>query len=121
MPAKDNWWCVYYDEIYDVANHEGDGPCGLLALPEEIKEFKLLVGSYLIQTNLTYPAGARRIRLALWDFTGKTNACVLQRMPTRTRRYARSWPRWISRRRRSGNSIWPRCGLNCSAQPLCRR
>ena len=121
LPAKDNWWCVYYDEIYDVANHEGDGPCGLLALPEEIKEFKLLVGSYLIQTDLTYPARARRIRLALWDFTGKTNACVLQRMPTRARRYARSWPRWISRRRRSRKSIWPRCGLNCGAQPLCRR
>lgn len=83
VSAKDNWWCVYYDEIFDVANHEGDGPCGLLALPEEVKDFKLLVGGYMMQTDLTYPAGTRRIRLALWDFTGQTNASVLQRMPAR--------------------------------------
>jgi len=83
VSAGDNWWCVYYDEIYDVANRQGDGPCGLLVLPEEVKEFSLLVGGYMMQTNLTYPAGTRRIRLALWDFTGRTNADVLERMKVR--------------------------------------
>ena len=82
LPAKDNWWCVYYDRIFDVAKGEGDGPCGLLLLPEEVKTLTLDVGGYMIGTRITYPAAARRIRLALWDFTGKTNASVLARMKT---------------------------------------
>ncbi len=80
LPAKDNWAAVYYDGIFDVAKGEGEGPCGLLFLPDEPSAITFAPGGYSVETRLTYPPQARRIHLAFWDFKGKTNAQALKRM-----------------------------------------
>jgi hypothetical protein len=80
LPVRDHWWAVYYDDIFDVANGEGDGPCGLLFLPEEAGEISFDAGSYGVGTRIRYRPESRRIRLAFWDFTGKTNRAALARV-----------------------------------------
>jgi hypothetical protein len=80
LPTSDNWWAVYYDEVFDVAKGEGDGPCALLLPPEEAREIAFNAGSYGVDTRIAYPAQTRKIRLALWDFKGKTNAAALAGM-----------------------------------------
>ena len=82
LPAKDNWWALYYDEVFDVAKGEGDGPCGLLLLPEQATEISFSPGSYAVGTQIACPPQTRRVRLAFWDFTGKTNADALARLRT---------------------------------------
>jgi hypothetical protein len=82
LPAKDNWWGVYYDEVFDVAKGEGDGPCGLLLVPDGATQIALEPGSYGVGTRIAYAPHVRRIRLAFWDFTGKTNAGALARVRT---------------------------------------
>lgn len=83
VSAADNWWMVYYDEVFDVASGEGVGPCGMMVLPQEGAEVTLAPGSYAVDTRLDYPPTARRLRLAFWDFKGQTNEDVLRAMPTR--------------------------------------
>ncbi len=80
LPAKDNWWGLYYDEVFDVAKGEGEGPCGLMLMPQEAQEITLQPGDYAVGTTLTYPPQTRRLRLAFWDFAGRTNAQALSRM-----------------------------------------
>lgn len=80
VPADKNWWAFYYDEIFDVAKGEGEGPCGLMLLPEEATEISFRPGSYGVGNEIKYPAATGRMRLALWDFKGKTNAESLARM-----------------------------------------
>jgi hypothetical protein len=80
LPARDNWWGLYCDEIFDVANGEGEGPCGLLLMPEEAGEITLQPAGYAVGTQITYPPQTRRIHLALWDFKGQTNAQALARL-----------------------------------------
>ena len=82
LPAKDHWWSVYYDEIFDVAKGEGDGPCALLVLPEQVTEIGFEPGGYAVGTRITCAAGATRVRLALWDFKGKSNAQAVERLRT---------------------------------------
>jgi hypothetical protein len=80
LPAKENWWGVYYDEVFDVAKGEGDGPCGLVLLPDQATQIALEPGSYGVGTRIGYRPETRRIRLAFWDFTRKTNADSLARV-----------------------------------------
>jgi hypothetical protein len=80
LPAAENWWAVYYDEIFDVANGEGDGPCAMLMPPGEASEISFDPGSYAVSTSITYPPHTRTIHLAFWDFTGATNAAALERV-----------------------------------------
>ncbi len=80
LPAKDAWWSLYYDEVFDVAKGEGDGPCGLLLIPEETGQIGFNPGSYAVDTRIAYLPQTRRIRLAFWDFMGKTNADALARL-----------------------------------------
>jgi len=80
LPAKDAWWAVYYDEIFDVAKGEGEGPCAMLLLPDEAAEVSFEPGSYAVGTRIRHPASARRLRLAFWDFHGTTNAEALARL-----------------------------------------
>ena len=80
LPAGKNWWALYYDEIFDVAKGEGEGPCALMLLPEGATEISLHPGSYGVGTEIKALAGTGRLRLALWDFKGKTNAESLARM-----------------------------------------
>ncbi len=82
LPAPDNWWAVYYDEVFDVANGEGDGPCAVLMPPGEASEISFDPGSYAVSTSITYPPQTRTIHLAFWDFTGATNAEALTRVET---------------------------------------
>jgi hypothetical protein len=78
VPAADNWWAVYYDEVFDVAKGEGDGPCALMLLPNEATGLFLNPQSYAVDTRITYPADCRRMHLAFWKFPGRANAEVLE-------------------------------------------
>jgi hypothetical protein len=80
LPAQDHWWSVYYDEIFDVAKGEGDGPCGLLLLPQEPRQLTFNVGDYAVTTRIEYPPATRRMHLAFWDFHGRPNAEALDRL-----------------------------------------
>lgn len=82
LPAAENWWAVYYDEIFDTANGEGEGPCAVLMPPGEASEIAFDPGSYAVSTSITYPPETRTIHLALWDFRGATNAEALKRVET---------------------------------------
>ena len=72
----ENWWAVYYDEIFDVAKGEGSGPCSMLTVPPE-GEIRFAPGSYAVTTGITLPADTTRVRLAFWDHNGVTNADAL--------------------------------------------
>lgn len=80
LPAKENWWAVHYDEIFDVAKGEGEGPCAMLLFPNEPSEISFSPGSYAVGTTIAYPPETRRIHLAFWDFKGKTNTEALARL-----------------------------------------
>ena len=80
LPAKDNGWAVYYDEVFDVAKGEGEGPCAVLVLPEAASEISIAPGGYSVETQITCPPQTRRIRMAFWDFKGRTNAEALARL-----------------------------------------
>lgn len=82
LPAAENWWAVYYDEVFDVANGEGEGPCAMLMPPGEASEVSFDPGSYAVSTSITYPPETRTIHLAFWDFKGATNAEALTRVET---------------------------------------
>lgn len=73
IPVAENWWGVYYDEIFDVAKGEGSGPCAMLVLPDDASDVRFAPGSYAVSTTITCPADARRVRLAFWDLKGMTN------------------------------------------------
>jgi hypothetical protein len=77
VPADENWWAVYYDEIFDVAKGEGEGPCAMLLPPGQASEIRFAPGSYAVGTEVRCLAASRRVRLAVWDFRGRTNAEAL--------------------------------------------
>lgn len=83
LPAREHWWCAYYDEVFDPAGGEGDGPCGLLMLPEEVGEIAFDPGGYAVGTRITCPPGVRRLRLAFWDFKGHGNAAAISGLRAR--------------------------------------
>lgn len=80
LPAVDNWWAVYYDEIFDPARGEGEGPCGLLLLPNEPDRIRFAPSDYGVLTEVSYPPTTRRIHLSLWDFRSVRNADALASM-----------------------------------------
>jgi len=73
VPTRDTY-LLYTDGVFDVAKGEGDGPCAMLFLPEEIAAGNVRVTGYPVQTVLEAAPGIHRLRFAFWDFTGKTNA-----------------------------------------------
>lgn len=77
LPADEHWWAFYYDEVFDVARGEGEGPCALLLPPGQATAIKFVPGSYAVDTVIELPTDVRRIRLALWDFRGRSNADAL--------------------------------------------
>jgi len=79
----ENWWAVYYDEIFDVAKGEGAGPCSMLIVPPEGGEIRFAPGSYAVTTQLTLPADTTRVRMAFWDHNGVTNADALAQVSGR--------------------------------------
>lgn len=80
LPARANWWALYYDEVFDTARGEGEGPCAMLMLPGQAEETSFKPGGYGVGTTIRYPAGTRRLDLIFWDFKGMTNAEALARM-----------------------------------------
>ncbi len=80
LPAAENWWAVYYDDVFDVAKGEGSGPCAVLIPPGEASEVSFDPGGYAVSTSISYPPDTRTIRLAFWEFTGATNADALARV-----------------------------------------
>lgn len=81
LPAAENWWAVYYDEVFDVAKHEGEGPCAMMVLPADAQEIHFHPQSYPCLTTVVFDPSARRLRMAFWDFVDRTNADVLAAMP----------------------------------------
>ncbi|MGD9495544.1 MAG: hypothetical protein AB7Y46_04440 [Armatimonadota bacterium] len=77
-PLADNWWAVYYDEVFDVAKGEGEGPCSMLVLPTEGAEVLFAPGDYAVTTTLSFPPDTRRVRMAFWDHKGMTNAAAVE-------------------------------------------
>ncbi|MCE5216348.1 hypothetical protein LLH03_04860 [bacterium] len=80
LPARDQWWALYSDDVFDVAKGEGEGPCAMMYLPGQPSEVNYAPGSYAVDTTLVYPASTRQLRLAFWDLKGSTNAEALARM-----------------------------------------
>ena len=90
LPAAESWWACYYDEVFDVANNEGDGPCAMMFAPEEADKISFNCGDYGVTTAISYKPTARKLRFAFWDFVKRTNADVLATMPAaaaRARQY----------------------------------
>lgn len=81
LPASENWWAVYYDEVFDIAKHEGEGPCAMMVLPSDAQEIHFHPQSYPCFTAVVFNPSARRLRMAFWDFVDRTNADVLAAMP----------------------------------------
>jgi hypothetical protein len=80
VEAGANWWGLYYDEVFDVAKGEGEGPCGMLFLSDEAAGIVFEPGDYAVGTRIEYRPEVRRLRLAFWDFKGLTNADALTRL-----------------------------------------
>lgn len=80
LPARDHWWALYSDDVFDVAKGEGEGPCAMMYLPGQPSEVTYAPGSYAVDTTLVYPPSTRQLRLAFWDLKGATNAEALARM-----------------------------------------
>lgn len=78
--ASTDWWAVYYDEVFDVAKGEGEGPCAMLLLPEEAGDIRFAPGDYAVETLIDYPPDRRRLHLAFWEFRGAANAEALERL-----------------------------------------
>jgi len=86
MPASENWWSVYYDEVFDVAKGEGSGPCAMLLLPDEATDIHFAPGSYAVETTVNYPPDRRRLHLAFWDFNQLSNAEALANIQSEAER-----------------------------------
>ena len=88
-PSKDAW-LLYADDVHDVANGSGVGPCAMAFLPDQVDRGEISIGSYPVRTVLHVKPHVRLIRMAFWDLRGMTNAEALAKMrktaaPTRSR------------------------------------
>lgn len=72
-PAADTY-LLYQDNVFDVAKGEGDGPCAMLFLPDQIASGAVQLSTYPVQTLLKAAPGVLRVRFAFWDFHNRTNA-----------------------------------------------
>jgi hypothetical protein len=75
-PVADTW-LLYQDTVFDVAKGEGDGPCAMLFLPEDIAAGTVELTNYPVNTVLKAAPGTQRLRFAFWDFSGRSNAEAL--------------------------------------------
>ncbi|MDD4870019.1 MAG: hypothetical protein PHR77_05615 [Kiritimatiellae bacterium] len=74
LVPNEDLYLLYLDGVFDVAKGEGDGPCAMLFLPEEIASGKINISNYPVGTSLKAVPTAKRLRFAFWDLTGTTNA-----------------------------------------------
>ncbi len=73
VPAQDTY-LLYYDTVFDPARGEGDGPCAAVVAPAGVTGGSVSIGDYAVMTNLQLDPMAGQARLAIYDFTGQTNA-----------------------------------------------
>ncbi len=73
VPGEDTW-LYYYDTVFDMANGEGDGPCGALLAPAGVNGGRVSIGGYAVSTTINLDPGAGEARVGFYDFTGMTNA-----------------------------------------------
>lgn len=80
-PSRDGW-LLYQDTVFDRAKNATDsqGPCAALWLPEQLRSASVQVTNYPVTTALAMKPEVRSVRLAFWDFAGKTNVQALARM-----------------------------------------
>lgn len=78
IPGEDTW-LYYYDTVFDLANGEGDGPCGMLP-PPGMTGGRAGIGGYAVSTSINLDPEAGKARLGFYDFTGMTNAEAEQYM-----------------------------------------
>jgi len=74
VAPNEDTYLLYLDGVFDVAKGEGDGPCAMMFLPEEIASGKINISNYPVGTNLKVVPAAKRLRFAFWDLMGTTNA-----------------------------------------------
>ena len=79
VPGEDTW-LYYYDTVFDVANGEGDGPCGALLAPAGVTGGRVSIGGYAVSTTINLDPAAGEARVGFYDFTGMTNAEAEQYM-----------------------------------------
>ena len=72
-PGQDTY-LYYYDAVFDVAKGEGDGPCAVVLDTAAIQGGRVEIGGYAVLTSLDLKPEVGEARLALYDFTGSTNA-----------------------------------------------
>jgi len=80
LTGEQNWWALYYDEVFDVARGEGEGPCGLLFVPRQVKTMRIAPGGYSVNTELQVKPTEGDIRLVFAEFPGTANADALKFM-----------------------------------------
>ena len=80
LPAAQHTWALYYDEVFDVAKGEGEGPCALAFAPDGVQTIQHVPGGYAVDTTLSLAPETRVLRVAFWDFRGRTNSDALARL-----------------------------------------
>jgi hypothetical protein len=75
VPAQDTY-LYYYDNVFDVAKGEGDGPCAALISPASVQGGRVNIGDYAVLTDIDLKPEAGQARLGFYDFTGLTNAAA---------------------------------------------
>jgi hypothetical protein len=77
LDVANEWWTLYYDRIYDAGTisptHSGVGPCAMLWVPSQTEKAGFTVGSYGIETVLTFKPVLRDFRFVFFDYAGKKN------------------------------------------------
>ncbi len=84
--AGQAWWAFYCDEVFDPARGEGDGPCAMLILPEQLSQAEFRPTGYPVETVLD--CRGTELRLAFWDFKGLSNAEALEQLRASVQRVA---------------------------------
>ena len=69
-------WLFLADRTYDIPHENAEGPCAVV-FGEGAATAKCDNGSYVVQTDVAYPAGTRDFHLVVFDFHGQRNAEAL--------------------------------------------
>ena len=79
--AAQGRWAVLYDEVFDPAKGEGQGPCALAVDPDGLSSVRVEPRSYPSYVILKAKPGVNQVRLAVWEFPDLPNADAPARFP----------------------------------------
>jgi hypothetical protein len=65
---------LFYDTIFDVANGEGDGPCGVVISQDGFTGGRVSIAAYPVTSYIDFDASTGQAKLAFYDFAGMPNA-----------------------------------------------